>query len=274
MMQRLKSNEQDGCVNLVRSLSAIMTARSICDNLLLMYEDRFFESIDTLKQIAGFLGLHLSESEAEEIYSRFTKARVTEFVQKMKSLPPDRGFMDAAGWYSDRETQFNERHIGDARSGKWKEIVGTVYQGVVDRTFEGAIGKSDLCEPFFLRFPECLFSPTAYCGPGDHDPHRSGENIQLLRLCWLPRGRWRLTVAGGLPSCGDTVLRCGHDGKWIFEQPLSGAEIEEFSVSFEYDLRVYDSPLNVSCEANGLEKINPFRHNAIELSANFVSSIP
>lgn len=89
--------------------------------ILLRYEDRFFENPSTIDHVAGGLGLRIEQTIIKVIFERYTTERVRDFAQLVPDLPPDR-IVRSESTVFDRITQIHRTHIGDTRSGKWREL--------------------------------------------------------------------------------------------------------------------------------------------------------
>jgi hypothetical protein len=83
---------------------------------LLKYEERFFEHRATVDQIAKALNLELNSDVTGSIFDRYATGAVRKIAQK---LADDASAMD-------KVTQIHRGHIGDTRSGKWRELPGDV----------------------------------------------------------------------------------------------------------------------------------------------------
>jgi len=92
---------------------------------VLRYEDRFFADPATLARLAVQLGLAPEAAAREAIFARYTTQAVREFTRLVPDLPPDRLARDERVVF-DRLTQIHHTHIGDARSGKWRELPGNL----------------------------------------------------------------------------------------------------------------------------------------------------
>jgi Sulfotransferase domain len=79
---------------------------------VLRYEDRFFESPTTVEQLSKALNLTLSSKLIEPLFHRYSTAAMRSLAQNLtdKSM--------------DITTQIHRNHIGDTRSGKWRELPG------------------------------------------------------------------------------------------------------------------------------------------------------
>jgi hypothetical protein len=83
---------------------------------LLKYEERFFEHRATVDQIAKALNLELNADVTGSIFDRYATGAVRKIAQKLT---------DNASEF-DEVTQIHRGHIGDTRSGKWRELPGDV----------------------------------------------------------------------------------------------------------------------------------------------------
>jgi hypothetical protein len=92
-------------------------------HVLLRYEDRFFEDQAAAERLAHALGLHLAPAVIAAVFARYRTEAVRSFAQGLTELPPERLTMVGSAMM-DRVTQILGPHIGDARSGKWRDLPG------------------------------------------------------------------------------------------------------------------------------------------------------
>jgi hypothetical protein len=85
-------------------------------NPVLKYEERFFEHRTTVDQIAKALSLELDSNVTDAIFDRYATSVVRSLAQKLTD----------SGSEMDEVTQIHRGHIGDTRSGKWRELPGDV----------------------------------------------------------------------------------------------------------------------------------------------------
>jgi hypothetical protein len=104
------------------------------DHLLLRYEDRFFENPASGDELAHALGLQLESGVIEAILARYGTEAVRSFAARLPALPPERLMKFGTSHLFDRVTQIHGPHIGDARSGKWRELPGA-QQASLTRLF-------------------------------------------------------------------------------------------------------------------------------------------
>ena len=88
---------------------------------LLRYEDRFFEDRGSLDRLADLLGVTCSPEVKETIFARYRTEAVRCFARKLDELPPER-LTVVAGFRMDQVTQVLAPHIGDGRTGKWRDL--------------------------------------------------------------------------------------------------------------------------------------------------------
>ena len=92
---------------------------------VLRYEDRFFADPATVARLAVQLGVTPGAAAREAIFARYTTDSVRAFTRAVPDLPPERLARDARVVF-DRVTQIHHTHIGDARTGKWRELPGNL----------------------------------------------------------------------------------------------------------------------------------------------------
>jgi hypothetical protein len=93
------------------------------EHVLLRYEDRFFEDAALPGRLARILGLNPAPSVTAAIFARYSTTSVRAFSQQFAGLPPGR-VVSAGRIVMDRVTQIHRTHIGDGRSGKWRDLPG------------------------------------------------------------------------------------------------------------------------------------------------------
>jgi hypothetical protein len=89
--------------------------------LLLRYEDRFFDDPAIPGRVARALGLAPDPAAEAAVFARYATAAVRRFADNLPTLPPER-LASFGPTTVDRVTQIHRRHIGDARSGKWRDL--------------------------------------------------------------------------------------------------------------------------------------------------------
>ncbi|MGO8738457.1 hypothetical protein [Rhodoblastus sp.] len=120
MAQRFESPLQHTAIWLrndcVRLLKLLPESR-----LLLKYEDRYFEQPGNIERIAQCLDLPAGRELFGDIFDEFRTEAVRDFAARISQLPGERIGM-VGKFPMDRVTQILARHIGDGRSGKWREL--------------------------------------------------------------------------------------------------------------------------------------------------------
>jgi hypothetical protein len=107
---------------------------------LLRYEDRFFEDKALPGRLARALGLNPGPAVTAAIFARYSTEAVRCFMHNFANLPPGR-VVSSGRIVMDAVTQIHRTHVGDARSGKWRDLPGPV-QNELTRFFR----------PFLDRF--------------------------------------------------------------------------------------------------------------------------
>jgi hypothetical protein len=102
-------------------------------HFLLRYEDRFFDDPAAAERLADVLGVRAVPAVIGAIFARYRTESVHSFAQRLAELPPERLTMVGSA-VMDRVTQILGPHIGDARSGKWRDLPGPL-QGELTRVF-------------------------------------------------------------------------------------------------------------------------------------------
>ena len=92
-------------------------------HLLLRYEDRFFDDAAAPERLARALGLDPAPAVSTAIFARYRTEAVRAFSAAFADLPPGR-VVSAGRIVMDPVTQIHRTHIGDGRSGKWRDLPG------------------------------------------------------------------------------------------------------------------------------------------------------
>lgn len=109
---------------------------------VLRYEDRFFADRASIPGIAAQLGLALPPERMDRIFRAWSTDAVQAMSEGVTALPPERRRALGPNGAIDAETLVTWRHIGDARTGKWREAFDSDVAGALTRHFF----------PFLLRF--------------------------------------------------------------------------------------------------------------------------
>ncbi len=111
-------------------------------HLVLRYEDRFFDDPEAVTRVARHLGLDVAAPAQARIFAAWHTEQVRAFAAAVPGLPPERLVNDGRVFLFDRLTQVHRTHIGDARSGKWRERFDAPTRAQLSRLFA----------PFLARF--------------------------------------------------------------------------------------------------------------------------
>jgi hypothetical protein len=108
---------------------------------VLRYEERFFDNLATVRALAQYLGVEVSEGAAGEIFNKYQTEVVRAFAATVPSLPQERLGGDEKRPY-DLTTQIYQTHIGDGRVNKWRDRLDARQRTELTRLFA----------PFLARF--------------------------------------------------------------------------------------------------------------------------
>ena len=104
-------------------------------HLVLRYEDRFFDAPDSVRRVARHLGLRVTAADRARIFAAWRTDAVRSFAAGVAELPAARVVRDGGVYLFDRVTQIHRTHIGDGRSGKWRERFDAPTQAELTRLF-------------------------------------------------------------------------------------------------------------------------------------------
>lgn len=85
------------------------------------YEDRFYDSPESVGHLASQLGLTPPAELQEAIFQRYRTAAVREFANSLSTLPETR-LTQVGPFAMDKVTQILGPHIGDGTIGKWRGL--------------------------------------------------------------------------------------------------------------------------------------------------------
>lgn len=109
---------------------------------ILRYEESFFHNRETIRKIAGYIGVAVDEATIERIGDRFSTESVRAFAEQVAALPAERVQGDPAIDLYDEVTQIHRGHIGDGSVGKWRHQLSVEQQAAITAHFA----------PFLARF--------------------------------------------------------------------------------------------------------------------------
>lgn len=111
------------------AVSANVLAKLKAPTLLLRYEDGFSGSAETVRMLAAALGVPCGETECADIIARFSLDEVALQVARLEEV----GTFDPArspAEQFDPRTLWHPNHVGDGRSGKWREMITSADNAV------------------------------------------------------------------------------------------------------------------------------------------------
>ena len=108
----------------------------------LRYEDRFFDDPEAPAALARGLSLRVPVDTTDLLFARYRTEAVRALAAAVPGLGDDRLVVVGDGSMLDRVTQIHRTHIGDARSGKWRDLVDAATMRAL----------ADAFAPFLERF--------------------------------------------------------------------------------------------------------------------------
>lgn len=265
LCSQLGGRSGNWCIDVSRSLAAIQTVRDRSNKaLLFQFEDGYVEKPGSVQQLAKHLGVSLVETEVAEILALFSKESVQKYLDK---VVVSKGENDRGGWKTDPLTGFNERHIGDGRIGKWRELPFPDEAEWVDRAFGAPDG--------VVRFVEPLFGMAAQ--PKGAERFASGASSvgeRFIAPMYLPVGRWLFRASGDFPAwIFPFVARVVDGGRIVFEREFcsdmaAGSGFEFIDFSFELNHSDHDAAIELVVDGGYRTLPDPFRSIAVECLAS------
>jgi hypothetical protein len=133
LMQRFGVDFEMACQAVSVALRRVMEGRA-ADYPVLRYEDRFFDTPQSVKAIAHYMGIALNDRDVSRIFGTYTTEQVRAFGLALDQLPPERVKTGLQTSY-DEVTQIHRLHIGDQRVGKWRDLLSHEQRLNVNKRF-------------------------------------------------------------------------------------------------------------------------------------------
>lgn len=193
LKQRIMPSSFDAIQNVNRALAGVLTGAKELSGLQLCYEDRFFEDPSVILQIAEYLEVEVSPDQAQSIFESMSPESVSLAIKR--SVSGDANHLSTEGNFSfDPLTRFNERHLGDTKSGKWISAFEGSLSRDLDLLWPSELSRS-LYSGYCTTFTRNLFSDESALAM-----HYRGPGLMVLWSCFLPAGRWNLKLHGSIPT--------------------------------------------------------------------------
>jgi hypothetical protein len=123
MHQRFRLPLADAVRIVFNDCRRLHTLRTRPGHLLLRYESGLFRTPAAIHTIAARLAPPLDAPTAVSLAARYTPEATKAFAAALPTLPPDRlGDRGTSGTKFDRLTNIHDVHIGDLRTGKWRDL--------------------------------------------------------------------------------------------------------------------------------------------------------
>lgn len=186
-MERFSSRIIDVAGDLSRSLSSISMLLNYIDIFPLSYENGPFDDIQTVKDIAHFMGVSLAEEEYRAIFESMRRNVIQQDIKELENNSDNNLWFDPA-------THWHPNHIGDGTIGKWEQRIPEPYRDSLTQAF--------IPDSTLLEWPakEVLWDANMFYYYDDRVPPLSGEvvcNGTEQCLIWgpyfhLPAGQWTI----------------------------------------------------------------------------------
>jgi len=155
LMARFSYTFADAERAVAASAAALAQVGSHRANLLLRYEDGFFDDVATVRGVAFHLGLRVSRKTAQQIFDQLTPQQV---VRKIAELQERGAFApDCTATRFDLDTHWHPGHVGERRIGQFYTALSPSQQLCV------AMASRAYCQEF------------RYCSAPPLSAARSGE---------------------------------------------------------------------------------------------------
>lgn len=127
-LERFSSRIIDVAGDLSRSLSSISMLLNSIDVLPLSYENKPFDDVQTVKNIAHFMGVSLTEEDCQSIFDSMQPDVIKKNIEEFKDN------IDNNLWF-DPETHWHPNHVGDGATGKWEQRLPEPYRDSLTQAF-------------------------------------------------------------------------------------------------------------------------------------------
>lgn len=184
LMRRFEHSFQDACRKVTKSATHLLTLSHVGAPFLLRFEERFFDSEETIKALAAFVGLQPSSAVVHSIANSLTRESVRA---KIEELHRTGVFNPEAGTEQfEPETHWHPGHVGEAVVGCHAEVLSVEQQ------------------------IEVLTATEAYCSGFGYSVDDATEKAFGLSLAaWRRRYRLGETVRFGRDTGTDRFLTRG-----------------------------------------------------------------
>lgn len=196
--ERFGLSLQQAAVDISRPIATIGSLPADVPVLRFAYEGRFFDQSETIAKVAHYLDLKVDDAAIDQIFASLSPEAVRSWIARRLAAYPvghDPGH--------DPITQWHTTHIGDGRSGKWRDRLDPAGQKIVSESLCVLSGDEWQHQP--LTWSARLFTcPGAAPFQSEAELSADAEGDFLCYgpyLC-LPRGRWRASA----------LLRAKHSG--------------------------------------------------------------
>ena len=126
LMQRFGHPFESSMKDVAQEAAQIVEIARAPETRTLRYEDRFYEDVKTVSEIAALLGVRISRAAQKKIYQSLRRDAVEKKIEVLKSKGRFGGVADPDRF--DPKTQWHPGHVGDGKIGKYAAILSTKQQ--------------------------------------------------------------------------------------------------------------------------------------------------
>ena len=201
LMNRFGTSESDALSQISLSASAIAVARNMFGHMIFVYEDRFMDNKDTIKKIADYIEVEISDDFASEILAQFDREKVaSDITAQFEHASADITYDDATHWHVG--------HIGDGKSSKWSETLSDAAAAAIDEAIN-PFCQAELRPGLVINWSSYLFRHSDGRNLEAGQVITTGMNDHLLiygPYLFLPPGRWRVDFRFRRTGVGGTSI--------------------------------------------------------------------
>ena len=193
-IERFALSETDILRQLSRAYASMAMVQATLEVLLLRYEDRFYADPGTVRRMADWAGIAVSDMEIADIFKSLEaaalKKRLTSWTEELNAAgEAPTNFAER----HDHATQLHPNHVGDGRIGKGMERLSPERCHVLADCFDG-FGANAGWRSRAIRWSSALFNYSDDRTPSEKERLCvSGEEGLLVYgpYLYLPTGYWR-----------------------------------------------------------------------------------
>lgn len=200
--------------------------------VVLEYGQDYMNKLETIHDIARSIGTTAPSALVRQLHETLKTSTLKKSIDTWsKSLGPKATFSS----HVDMDTHWHKNHLGDGRSGKWREVA-TEWERDLDAALSGYQAAFEGCKDVVVTLPWQRFSrPTRFGRQynGDRKLYSNGMESDLH----LPRGWWTATFDFDANTNEQRVFECSVecDGELLAQRLMpSGGGPRAQKLTFEH----------------------------------------